>query len=170
MREVPEADRPGLRDAVYHVNAQLKMVSENKAVTAEEKATAKKLHETLHDAVEYAPIWVQMLSAVCLGLGTMIGYQRIVTTIGERIGKRHLSPAQGASAELVGAVLIGTAGFSGLPVSTTHIISSGVAGTMAGSGAGVQKRVIWQIVIAWVATLPATIVLSGGLFWIFSGG
>jgi PiT family inorganic phosphate transporter len=111
-----------------------------------------------------------MLSAVCLGLGTMIGYKRIVTTIGERIGKRHLTPAQGASAELVGGLLIGTAGFSGLPVSTTHIISSGVAGTMAGSGAGVQKGVIRQIVIAWVATLPATIALSGGLFWLFSGG
>jgi inorganic phosphate transporter, PiT family len=98
----------------------------------------------------------------------MIGYKRIVSTIGERIGKRHLSPAQGASAELVGGILIGTAGFSGLPVSTTHIISSGVAGTMAGSG--VQSRVIWQIVIAWVATLPATIVLSGALFWLLSGG
>ncbi|HEY4042079.1 MAG TPA: inorganic phosphate transporter [Rhodopila sp.] len=110
------------------------------------------------------------MSAVCLGIGTMIGYRRIVTTIGERIGKRHLTPAQGASAELVGGVLIGTAGFSGLPVSTTHIIASGVAGTMAGSGAGVQRGVVWQIVIAWVATLPATIVLSGGLFRLFSGG
>jgi hypothetical protein len=86
------------------------------------------------------------------------------------LGKRHLSSAQGALAELVGAALIGTAGFSGLPVSTTHIIASGVAGTMAGSGAGVQKSVIWQIVIAWVATLPATIVLSGALFWLLSAG
>ena len=157
-------------DAVYHVNAELKTVSENKAATAEEKATAKKLHDTLHGAVEYAPVWVRMLSAICLGFGTMIGYRRIVTTIGERIGKRHLTPAQGASAEPVGGVLIGTEGFSGLPVSTTHIISSGVAGTMAGSGAGVQKAVVWQIIIAWVATLPATILLSGGLFWMFSGG
>jgi PiT family inorganic phosphate transporter len=170
LTDVPEADRPGLRDAVYHVNAALQAVAENKAASAEEKAAAKKLHSTLHGAVEYAPIWVRMLSAICLGVGTMVGYKRIVTTIGERIGKRHLSPAQGASAELVGAMLIGTAGFSGLPVSTTHIISSGVAGTMAGSGAGVQKAVVWQIIIAWVATLPATIVLSGGLFWIFSGG
>jgi PiT family inorganic phosphate transporter len=170
MADVPDADRPGLRDAVYHVNAELKTVSENPAASAGEEATAKALHETLHGAVEYAPIWVRMLSAICLGLGTMIGYKRIVTTIGERIGKRHLSPAQGASAELVGGILIGTAGFSGLPVSTTPIISSGVAGTMAGSGAGVQSRVIWQIVIAWVAMLPATIVLSGALFWLLSGG
>jgi PiT family inorganic phosphate transporter len=170
ITEVPQAERPSLRDAVYHVNAQLKTVSENAAASAADRSAAKRLHDTLHGAVEYAPVWVRMLSAVCLGLGTMIGYKRIVTTIGERIGKRHLSPAQGASAELVGAALIGTAGFSGLPVSTTHIIASGVAGTMAGSGAGVQNRVIWQIVIAWVATLPATIVLSGGLFWVLAGG
>nr|WP_294551128.1 inorganic phosphate transporter [uncultured Rhodopila sp.] len=167
---IPDQERPGLRDAVYHVSAELKTVSESREATAEDKATAKKLHDTLHGAVEYAPIWVRLLSAVCLGLGTMIGYKRIVTTIGERIGNRHLTPAQGASAELVGGALIGTAGFSGLPVSTTHIISSGVAGTMAGSGAGVQSRVVWQIAIAWVATLPATVVLSGGLFWLFSAG
>jgi PiT family inorganic phosphate transporter len=170
ITDVPDADRPGVRDAIYHVNAELKAVSENKVATAQDKATAKQLHETLHDAVEYAPTWVRLLSAGCLGLGTMIGYKRIVTTVGERIGKRHLTPAQGASAELVGGLLIGTAGFSGLPVSTTHIISSGVAGTMAGSGAGVQKAVIWQIIIAWVATLPATILLSGVLFWLFSAG
>jgi inorganic phosphate transporter, PiT family len=170
LMDVPEADRPRLRDAVYHVNAALQAVAGNPTASTDEKMTAKKLHETLHGAVEYAPIWVRMLSAFCLAVGTMVGYRRIVTTIGERIGKRHLSPAQGAAAELVGGVLIGTAGFSGLPVSTTHIISSGVAGTMAGSGAGVQSAVIWQIIIAWVATLPATMVLSGGLFWIFSGG
>jgi PiT family inorganic phosphate transporter len=170
LTDIPDKARPGLRDAIYHVNAELRTVTGNAAASAADRAAAKTLHNTLHGAVEYAPIWVRMLSAVCLGLGTMIGYKRIVTTIGERIGKRHLSPAQGASAELVGAALIGTAGFSGLPVSTTHIIASGVAGTMAGSGAGVQKRVIWQIVIAWVATLPATIVLSGTLFWLLSGG
>jgi PiT family inorganic phosphate transporter len=148
MQEVPDADRPGLRDAVYHVNAELNSAAESKAATTEDKALAKQLHDTLHGAVEYAPTWVRMLSAICLGLGTMVGYKRIVITIGERIGKRHLTPAQGASAELVGAVLIGTAGFSGLPVSTTHIISSGVAGTMAGSGAGVRKQVVWQIIVA----------------------
>jgi PiT family inorganic phosphate transporter len=170
MSDVPEAARPALRDAVYHVNAELKIVAESKSVSAEDKATANKLRQSLHGAVEYAPVWVRMLSAVCLGMGTMIGYKRIVKTIGERIGKQHLNPAQGASAELVGGVLIGTAGFSGLPVSTTHIISSGVAGTMAGSRGGVQKAVVWQIIIAWIATLPATILLSGGLFWMFSGG
>jgi PiT family inorganic phosphate transporter len=170
ITDLPDRERPGLRDAIYHVNAELKVVSEGKAVPTPDKATARRLHDTLHGAVEFAPMWVRMLSAVCLGLGTMIGYRRIVRTIGERIGKAHLTPAQGTSAELVGALLIGTAAFSGLPVSTTHIITSGVAGTMAASGAGVQRRVVWEIVLAWVMTLPTTIVLSGGLFWLFSAG
>lgn len=169
LSDVPPQDRSALRDAVYHVNAELKLLSERSDVPADDRKTAKQLHDTLHAAVEYAPIWVRILSAFCLGCGTMIGYRRIVTTIGERIGKRHLTPAQGASAELVGGLLIGTAGFSGLPVSTTHIIASGVAGTMVGAGAGVQRAVIWQIVIAWVATLPATILLAGGLFWLLAG-
>jgi PiT family inorganic phosphate transporter len=170
ITDVADHERPGLRDAIYHVNAELKVVSEGKTVPAADKATARRLHDALHGAVEFAPVWVRVLSAVCLGLGTMVGYRRIVRTIGERIGKRHLTPAQGASAELVGALLIGTAGFSGLPVSTTHIITSGVAGTMAASGAGVQRTVVWEIVLAWVTTLPATILLSGGLFWLFSEG
>lgn len=112
---------------------------------------------------------MRMLSAVCLGLGTMIGYKRIVTTIGERIGKRHLTPAQGASAELVGGLLIGTAGFSGLSVSTTPIISSGVAGRWRDpvpafrTGDPADRDRLG-------ATLPATVVLSGGLFWLFSSG
>lgn len=107
---MPDCERAALRDAVYYVNAELKTVSESKAASAADKATAKRLHDTLHRAVEYAPIWVRMLSALCLGFGTMIGYKRIVTTIGERIGKRHLTPAQGASAEVVGGVLIGVSG------------------------------------------------------------
>jgi PiT family inorganic phosphate transporter len=169
LSDVPARDRSAVRDAVYHVNAELKTVGETSAASAADRSAAKTLHERLHGAVEYAPIWVRMLSALCLGAGTMIGYRRIVVTIGERIGKQHLTPAQGASAELVGGLLIGTAGFSGLPVSTTHIITSGVAGTMAGSGAGVQQRVIWQIAIAWVLTLPATMALSGLLFWLLAG-
>ena len=85
-------------------------------------------------------------------------------TLGERLGKQHLVPAQGAAAELVAAVLIGGAGVTGLPVSTTHVVTSGIAGTMVGAGAGLQGKVIWQIVWAWVLTLPATIIVSGGLF------
>ena len=116
-------------------------------------------------AVEYAPLWVRLLSAVCLGVGTMIGYKRIVKTLGERLGKAHLTPAQGASAEIVSAVVIGTAGCTGLPVSTTHIVTSGIAGTMVTSGAGLEYRMVTRIMIAWVFTLPITILIAGGLYY-----
>jgi inorganic phosphate transporter, PiT family len=108
------------------------------------------------------------LSAVCLGVGTMIGYQRIVKTLGERLGNVHMTPAQGASAEIVGAILIGTAGFTGLPVSTTHIITAGIAGTMVSSGAGLRYGMISRILIAWVLTLPMTILIAGGLYYVFT--
>jgi PiT family inorganic phosphate transporter len=118
--------------------------------------------------VEYAPWWVRLLSALCLGIGTMIGYKRIVTTLGERLGNAHLTPAQGASAEIVSAVLIGTAGFTGLPVSTTHIVTSGIAGTMVASGAGLRFGMISRIATAWLLTLPFTILVSGGLYYLLA--
>ena len=98
------------------------------------------LSKELGSYVEYAPLWVRMLSALCLGIGTMIGYKRIVKTLGERLGNVHLTPAQGASAEVVSALLIGTAGFTGLPVSTTHIVTSGIGGTMVTSGRRTSLR------------------------------
>ncbi len=99
----------------------------------------------------------------------MIGYRRIVTTLGERLGKVHLTPAQGASAELVSAALISVAGFSGLPVSTTHIVTSGIAGTMVSSGAGLHYSMTSRIVIAWCLTLPVTILVSGTLYYVLAG-
>jgi PiT family inorganic phosphate transporter len=132
------------------------------------KKHAQELARRLGRAVEYAPLWVRLLSAICLGIGTMIGYKRIVTTLGERLGNVHLTPAQGASAELVSAALIGVAGFTGLPVSTTHIVTSGVAGTMVSSGAGLQYKVISRIAVAWVLTLPVTILVSGTLYCILA--
>ena len=107
-----------------------------------------------------------MLSATCLGLGTMIGYKRIVHTLGERVGNTHLTPAQGASAELVGAGLIATAGFSGLPVSTTHIITSGIAGTMVGSRSGINRGMLVRIAMAWIFTLPVTILVAAAIFYV----
>ncbi|MGA9599940.1 MAG: inorganic phosphate transporter [Methylocystis sp.] len=112
--------------------------------------------------------WVRVLSALCLGLGTMFGYRRIVTTLGERLGKEALVPAQGASAELVTTGLIGAAGFTGYPVSTTHVVTGGIAGTMVASGAGVQPATLWQIGMARLLTLPATIAIAGGLFYLLS--
>jgi PiT family inorganic phosphate transporter len=113
LSDVPPQERSWLRDAVYRVMAELKVASENKSIAADEKVAAGKLRGALHGSVEYAPMWVRLLSATCLGMGTMVGYRRIVVTIGERIGNRPLTPAQGGSAELVGPLLIGTAGIPG---------------------------------------------------------
>jgi PiT family inorganic phosphate transporter len=98
----------------------------------------------------------------------MIGYQRIVKTLGERLGNVYLTPAQGASTEIVSAILIGTAGFTGLPVSTTHIVTSGIGGTMVTAGAGLRYRMISRVVIAWLVTLPVTIVIAGGLYYLLA--
>jgi PiT family inorganic phosphate transporter len=95
----------------------------------------------------------------------MVGYKR-VRTLGERLGKQHMTPGQGASAELVGSVLIGTAGFTGLPVSTTHISTSGTAGTMVAGGQGVQLGMLPRIALAWAFTLPDTMLLAGGLLYL----
>jgi PiT family inorganic phosphate transporter len=106
--------------------------------------------------------------AIALGLGTMIGWKRIVVTVGEKIGKTHLTYAQGASAELVTMATIFSADSLGLPVSTTHVLSSGVAGTMAANGSGLQMATIRNLVMAWVLTLPVSILLSATLYFIFS--
>ncbi len=160
--------RATIRDDVYQVISQMKHAEESKQITAEDKKAAQKLAKELGGSVEYAPLWVRMLSALCLGLGTMIGYKRIVKTLGERLGNIHLTPAQGASAEVVSALLIGTAGFTGLPVSTTHIVTSGIAGTMVASGAGLKYGMISRIAIAWLITLPVTISIAGGLYYLLA--
>jgi PiT family inorganic phosphate transporter len=108
------------------------------------------------------------LSALCLGVGTIIGYRRIVTTLGERLGNVHLTPAQGAAAEVVSTVLIGTAGFTGLPVSTTHIVTSGIGGTMVTAGAGLRYQMLRRIVSAWLLTLPVTIITAGVLYYLLA--
>jgi PiT family inorganic phosphate transporter len=110
---------------------------------------------------------VKVAVAIALGLGTMVGWKRIVVTIGEKIGKTHLTYAQGASAEVVAMSTIAAADMFGLPVSTTHVLSSGVAGTMAANRSGLQLTTLRNLVMAWVLTLPAAIVLSGVLYWIF---
>jgi PiT family inorganic phosphate transporter len=103
-----------------------------------------------------------------LGLGTMVGWKRIVVTVGEKIGKDHLTYAQGAAAELTAMATIGAADMFGLPVSTTHVLSSGVAGTMAANRSGLQMSTVRNLLLAWVLTLPISILLSGGLFFVFS--
>src|SRR5262249_7360405 len=126
------------------------------------------LKKSLDDSTKFIPLWVKVVVAIALGLGTMIGWKRIVVTVGEKIGKTHLTYAQGASAELVAMSTIAAADMYGLPVSTTHVLSSGVAGTMAANRSGLQLAPIRNLLVAWVLTLPAAIVLSGCLYYLFS--
>ena len=120
----------------------------------------------LSKPVEYVPEWVVMGVALCLGLGTMVGWERIVKTVGEKIGKTHLTYAQGGAAELVAAVTIGMADSFGMPVSTTHVLASGVAGTMWANKSGIQAATVRDIALAWILTLPVAMALSSGLYWL----
>jgi PiT family inorganic phosphate transporter len=123
---------------------------------------------SLDNATRFIPNWVKIAVAIALGLGTMVGWKRIVVTVGEKIGKTHLTYAQGACAEITAAATIAAADGFGLPVSTTHVLSSGIAGTMTASGSGLQLSTIRNIAMAWLLTLPAAMLISGSLYWIFS--
>jgi len=168
VEEHERATRAQLRGYVYDVISEMKYVSQQKTVPAPQRKEASALVKSMGAPVEYAPWWVRVLSAICLGAGTMVGYRRVVRTLGERLGRQPMTPGQGASSELVGSILIGTAGFTGLPVSTTHIITSGIAGTMAASGQGVRGGMLARIAITWLVTLPVTILLAGSLFYVLA--
>ena len=114
--------------------------------------------------VQFIPIWVKFAVAIALGCGTMIGWKRIVVTVGEKIGKSHLTYAQGASAEFVAMATIMAADNFGLPVSTTHVLSSGIAGTMAANRSGLQAKTLRNILLAWVLTLPACVLIGAATF------
>jgi PiT family inorganic phosphate transporter len=131
-------------------------------------ALLKAYRAELDNATKFIPLWVKIAVAIALGLGTMVGWKRIVVTVGEKIGKTHLTYAQGASAELVAAATIAAADLFGLPVSTTQVLSSGVAGTMAANRSGLQMATCRNLLMAWVLTLPAAILLSGALYFVFS--
>jgi inorganic phosphate transporter, PiT family len=164
LREVPDADRAALRTDVYLVSESLKRLDKSAAFQGEDKKTLADYGNQLRGATQFIPTWVKALVALALGLGTMIGWRRIVVTIGEKIGKAHLTYAQGASAELVAMVTIGAADSLGLPVSTTHVLSSGIAGTMAANRSGLQKETVRNILLAWVLTLPVCVFLGASLF------
>lgn len=134
--------------------------------STDDKRFLSKLKGDLLVTIEYAPVWIIVAVALALGTGTMIGWRRVATTIGEKIGKKGMTYAQGMSAQVTAALSIGVASYTGMPVSTTHILSSSVAGTMLVDGGGLQKRTIKNIAMAWVFTLPVCIVLSGSLYWI----
>ena len=126
----------------------------------------KRLSNDLLNTVEYAPIWIIISVALALSLGTMFGWKRVAVTIGEKIGKKGMTYAQGVSAQVTAAVSIGVASYTGMPVSTTQVLSSAVAGTMIVDGGGVQTKTIKNIMLAWILTLPVSIILSGALYWI----
>jgi len=137
-------------------------------LAADTKKNVVEFKKEIDAATKFIPLWVKVAVAIALGLGTMVGWKRIVRTVGERIGKSHLTYAQGASAELVAMATIGAADMFGLPVSTTHVLSSGVAGTMAANKSGLQWGTIRNLAMAWELTLPMAIVLSGSLYWLFT--
>jgi PiT family inorganic phosphate transporter len=145
----------------------LKAAGQPTVFSSTENATLKTYKSKVDQATKFIPPWVKVAVALALGMGTMVGWKRIVITVGEKIGKEHLTYAQGACAELVAMCTISAADTWGLPVSTTHVLSSGVAGTMAANGSGLQFATIRNIAMAWVLTLPAAALLSGSLFWAF---
>jgi PiT family inorganic phosphate transporter len=166
LANVPTDLVSNLRNDLYLVSEALKLVDKKKQLTMspEDLKVVTSFHSSVDGATRFIPNWVKVAVALSLGLGTMVGWRRIVVTVGEKIGKTHLTYGQGASAETVAAATIGVADGLGLPVSTTHVLSSGIAGTMAANGSGLQASTVRNILLAWVLTLPISIVLSGVLF------
>lgn len=158
--------RSHLRRILLCISDTTDKVAKLPEVNADDKRLLKKLKSDMLSTIEYAPIWIIMAVALALGIGTMIGWRRVATTIGEKIGKKGMTYAQGMSAQMTAAVSIGLASYTGMPVSTTHVLSSSVAGTMLVDGGGLQRKTVTNILMAWVLTLPAAILLSGALYWI----
>lgn len=158
-----------VRQGLQTLNKKIEAAIKGGIIVDEPADVIKAEVKNLKTAYEFSPTWVVAMIALCLGIGTMIGWKRIVVTIGEKIGKSHLTYAQGASAELCAAAVIGVSSASGLPVSTTHVLSSGIAGTMVAQGGigNLQKKTVRNIALAWILTLPVTMTLSALLFFLF---
>jgi PiT family inorganic phosphate transporter len=170
IKKIPFAAVGNTRNDIYLASEALRFLSKDEAseLTADEKSTLVDYKKEIDQATKFIPTWVKVAVAVALGLGTMIGWKRIVVTVGEKIGKEHLTYGQGAAAELVAMSTIFAADSFGLPVSTTHVLSSGVAGTMAANGSGIQFDTIKKIAMAWVLTLPCAMIISGTLYVLFT--
>jgi len=166
---VPGQEQANVRNDMYLTGAALRLMEQrhDAAFTVEESASLKDYEGKLDKSTKFIPDWVKVAVALALGLGTMVGWKRVVVTVGEKIGKEHLTYAQGASAGLVTMATIFAADTWGLPVSTTHILSSGVAGTMAANGSGLRLSTVRNIAAGWVFTLPAAALLSGLLYFLF---
>jgi inorganic phosphate transporter, PiT family len=168
LAKVPPEFMVNIRNDMYLVSEGLRFLGKSKtvSVSADDKKVIGSYKKQLDNATKFIPTWVKVAVAIALGLGTMIGWKRIVVTVGERIGKTHMTYAQGASAEIVAMATIGAAELYGLPVSTTHVLSSGVAGTMVANRSGLQWATVRNLLMAWVLTLPVSITLAGGLYWL----
>jgi len=168
-KHVPPGQQTNIRNDMYVTSEALRLMAKAKdpKFSATEQAALDNYRKHVDKATKFIPSWVKVAVALALGMGTMVGWKRIVVTVGEKIGKEHLTYAQGACAELVAMATISAADNFGLPVSTTHVLSSGVAGTMAANKSGLQWSTIKSIAAAWVFTLPAAALLSGTLFWLF---
>jgi PiT family inorganic phosphate transporter len=170
LKGVPQEMQANVRNQMYLTSETLRLMAKNGGpkLSAEDAKVISQYKGLLDTSTKFIPTWVKVAVALALGMGTMIGWKRIVVTVGEKIGKTHLTYAQGAAAEITAMITIGLADGYGLPVSTTHVLSSGVAGTMAANRSGLQMSTIRSIAAAWVFTLPAAALLSGGLFWLFT--
>jgi len=164
LDEISENERIALRSEMFLVSGTIGKLNTAKKFPTGQVDTMKNYKSALDRNIKFIPIWVKVAVALALGLGTMIGWKRIVVTIGEKIGKAHLTYAQGASAEIVAMFTVGLASRFGLPVSTTHVLSSGVAGAMTANRSGLQAATLRNIVLAWVLTLPACIFLGAMFF------
>jgi PiT family inorganic phosphate transporter len=170
LKAVPQDKVRNFRNDMYVVSEALRLMnkSHQPAFSSADSAILANYKKHIDNATKFIPTWVKVAVALALGLGTMIGWKRIVVTVGEKIGKDHLTYAQGAAAEITAMATIGAADWFGLPVSTTHVLSSGVAGTMAANHSGLQMGTVRNLALAWVLTLPASICLAASLFWLFS--
>lgn len=169
IKDVPEAQVSEFRNDMYLSTTAFKRLDKAEALptmSAAQEKTVDEYRDNLDSFLQYIPTWVKVATALALGLGTMVGWKRIVVTVGERIGKQHMTYGQGMSAELVAMSTIAAADGFGMPVSTTHVLNSAVAGTMVANKSGLNFQMVKTILSAWVFTLPATICLSGGLYWI----
>jgi PiT family inorganic phosphate transporter len=169
FKAVPANQQTNVRNDMYVASEALRLMAKNHnpAFTPDETSALNNYKSKVDKATKFIPSWVKVAVALALGLGTMVGWKRIVVTVGEKIGKEPLTYAQGASAGLVAMATIFAADTFGLPVSTTHVLSSGVAGTMAANGSGLRLSTVRNIAAGWVFTLPAAALLSGVLYWLF---
>lgn len=165
--DMPESDRKQIRTDIYLVaNTITKLENQQKLVDLDQQSLLIDYRNQLDKTIKFIPYWVKITIAIALGSGTMIGWKRVVVTVGEKIGKEPLNYAQGAIAELVTMTTIGTADYFGLPVSTTHILSSGIAGSMVANRSGVQSDTLKNLLLAWLLTLPVCILLGFGTYTI----